>query len=221
MNQDGLRSDASSVEVLISLADLYIENGLIKEAKGLLETAIKQNKGVIEPYLQLGSIYIEEGNTDMALEVLSKAERIDPRNKNLQNMFESIGVKKEEEETVSLDDLLKREMDTLLKIQGILGIILVDEVGSPILAELKLPLNEDDTGVVISSIYKKIEDTFIELSMGDLRNIFLELPGGNILVFGTSSLRLIILYKKGTLYVSKGNEIRKVFKKIVNILGED
>ena len=76
MNEKGLRPDINSLDVLISLADLYVENGLIDEAKDLLKTAIEENKEEIKPYSMLSKIYINQGEEKEATEVLKSAMKI-------------------------------------------------------------------------------------------------------------------------------------------------
>lgn len=241
MMQDGLQSDANSLDVLLSLADLYVQNGLIEEAKALLKTAIEQNKDAVDPYCSLGKIYLKEGNRGRAIKILKQAEMIDPENKIIQDLLQATGKEEvveelkvvervekkgelEEVEEVSgvpLEDLIKRELDKLLKEEGIMGIILVDEGGSLIYAELNLPLDEESTGAIINTIYNRINETVKDFDLGDLKEVIFELPGGNIFVLGTLSIRFIVLVKRDIHIASLEGEIREIFERTKAILEVD
>jgi len=224
MTQDGLQSDASSLDVLISLADLYVQNGLIEEAKGLLETAIEQNRNIAEPYFSLGKIYSEEGNREKAVLLLREAEKIDPKNQSIKELLSSIGEEEGLEkavEEIPLKGALRRELDKILKIEGVTGVILVDEIGSPIQAELDLPLDDDSTGAIITTVYNRIDGTTKSIGLGVLKVVLFELPGGNIFVFGTVSLRLIVLARRDIHFASIEGRIREVFERTKSILEVD
>jgi len=207
------------LDILISLAEFYVKSGLFDEAENLLQTAIQQNENVVEPYCCLGRIYLDGGMEDKAVEILKKAEKIDPENKVVRELLESIGYTEKEETLIkdSLDEVLNK----LLEIKGIVGVILVDEVGALISAQIGLPLGGETTGAIISSLFNKIDRTAKELMIGNLNRLFFELPGGNISVFGTQTLRLIVL-SRGDLFISKvENSIEEAFKRSLEILGVD
>jgi len=235
MSQDELQSDSNSLDVLLSLADLYVQNGLVKEAKGLLKTAIEQNRDAVEPYLSLSKIYLEEGNRQKAIEILKKAEDINPENQNIMELLWSIKVVGEAEEVpeaeeaplveeitegeVTIESSIERELGKLLKIEGIAGAILVDDVGSLIQAELDLPLDEESTGAIINTIYNRIKETTKELELGGIRRVLFELPGGSIFMLGTPSIRFIVLTKRNIHFASLEGKIKEVFERIRTILG--
>ncbi len=231
MMRGGLQSDSNSLDVLLSLADLYVQNGLIEEAKGLLKTAIEKNKNVAEPYLNLGKIYLKEGNRQRAIKILKQAEKIEPENKTLQELLSSIVVEETEEiegveelakvEEAPLKDSLKRELNKLLKMQGVVGVVLVDEGGALIHSELSLPLDEDTTGVIINTIYNRIEETTDSLDLGSLKEVLFELPGGNIFVLGTAYIRFIVLTKRDIPFADLERKIREVFFSTKDILEVD
>jgi predicted regulator of Ras-like GTPase activity (Roadblock/LC7/MglB family) len=240
--QDGLQSDAKSLDVLMSLADLYVKNGLVGEAKGLLKTAIEQNKNAVEPYSRLCKIYLKEGNKDKALKVLRDALIIEPENETLNNLLNSIEEEKEEKEykkekkekseeiiekeikakkEMPLDQLIKAEIEKLLKIEGIMGVIMVDEVGSLIFAELNLPLDDESTGAIINTIYNRINETMEDLNLEKLNEVIIELPGGNIIIFGTINIRFITLVKRDIHISTIEENIKEIFDKTRAILGVD
>ena len=237
MSQDELQSDSNSLDVLLSLADLYVQNGLVKEAKGLLKTAIEQNRDAVEPYLSLSKIYLEEGDRQKAIEILKKAEDINPENQNIVELLWSIDVVGEAEEVpeaeeapiveeitegeVTIKSSIARELGKLLKIEGIAGAILVDDVGSLIQAELDLPLDEESTGAIINTIYNRIKETTKELELGGIRRVLFELPGGSIFMLGTPSIRFIVLTKRNIRFASLEGKIKEVFERIRTILGVD
>ncbi len=231
--QDGLKSDANSLGVIMSLADIYVKNGLVDEAKGLLKTAIEQNKNEVEPYRRLCKIYLNEGNRDKALKILTEALGIEPENVTLKKMLKSIEeegklkeYKGEEEEIESkreipLDQLIKAEIEKSLKIEGIMGIILIDEVGSLIFAQLNLPLDDESTGAIINTIYNRINETMEDLNLGKLNEVIIELPGGNIFIFGTINMRFIALVKKDIHISSLEENLKEIFDRTRVILGVD
>lgn len=240
--QDGLQSDANSLDVLMSLADLYMKNGLVDEAKGLLKTAIEQNKNVVEPYSKLCKIYIKEDNRDKALKVLRDALVIEPENETLKELLKSIEEEEKEKEykreekekseeiiekeieakkDIPLDQLIKAEIEKLLKIEGIMGIIMVDEVGSLIFAELNLPLDVESTGAIVNTIYNRINETMEDLNLEKLNEVIIELPGGNIFIFGTINIRFIALVKKDIHISTLEESIKEIFDRTRVILGVD
>lgn len=239
--QEGLQSDANSLDVLMSLADLYMKNGLVDEAKGLLKTAIEQNKNAVEPYSRLCKIYLKEGNRDKALKILRDALKIEPENETLNKLLKSIEEEKEKEykreekeksekimaketevkKDIPLDKLIKDEIEKLLKIDGIIGIIMVDEVGSLIFAELNLPLDDESTGAIINTIYNRINETMEDLNLGKLNEVIIELPGGNLFIFGTINTRFIALVKKDIHISTIEENIKEIFDRTRVILGVD
>ncbi len=250
MNEEGLRPDVNSLDVLISLADLYIENGLFDEAKELLKTAIKENSESTKPYCKLGKIYISQGQDNEAFAILKEAIEISPEDKEVNELLNSLEmaegkvvreskklaeikesdkteeIKKEElkkvEKTVkleagkSLSDILK----DLLKVKGIIGAIIVDDIGALIEAELEMPFEEESTGAIISSIFDKIRySSTTDLNIGAVNKVFFELPGGNVIILGSKSLRFIILTAKNVLLGSFEELVMDAFYKTINLLG--
>lgn len=253
MNHDGLKSDSNSVDVLISLADLYIENGLKNEAKKLLQSAIKENSEIKETYIKLSSLYLEENERNKAIKLLEKGLNFVSDDKEILEMLESIrgekGKKEEvekkekaieeevmeketlkdteekpvemeevEESQFSLEQLLEKEIKKLLKQGQILGVIIVDEDGSPVMADIDLPLNEDSTGVIVSSIYRKVSQTIDEFNMGTMKRVFFEFPGGNIFIYGISYLRFIVLFRGEVINTEVEKIIENGFARIIDIL---
>lgn len=250
MNEEGLRPDVNSLDVLISLADLYIENGLFDEAKELLKTAIKENSESIKPYCKLGKVYISQGENNEAFAVLKEAIKVSPEDKEANELLNSLemgegkvarGSKKiakmkeldetkklkreklkKVEKTVkieagkSLSDILK----DLLKVKGIIGAILVDDIGALIEAELELPFEQESTGAIISSIFDKIKySADSDLNIGVVEKVFFELLGGNIIVLGSKSLRFIVLTTKNVLLGSFEDIVMDAFYKTITLLG--
>jgi predicted regulator of Ras-like GTPase activity (Roadblock/LC7/MglB family) len=236
LNEEGLRSDVNSLDVLISLAHLYIENGLIDEAKELLKTAIKENKGEVKPYSILGKIYIDQGEKNEAVKILETAIGISPENKEIKKMLKSLKVeevkgevekkaekkeiKKNEKITkVGLGDSLGQVLEGLLKIKGIVGVLVVDDIGALIEAELELPMEPESTGAIISSIYDKVRFSSEDLKLGAISRVFFELPGGDIIVLGSRSLRFIVLTTKNVLIGGLEGFLTEAFSKTIEILG--
>ncbi len=227
MNEDGLRPDVNSLDVLISLADLYIENGLIDEAKELLKTAIKENKEEIKPYSKLSKIYIDQGEEEAAVEILKSAMEISPENKEIKGLLKSMKIEEEKEDTKKKKDITKVELggslnevlENLLKIKGIVGVLIVDDIGALIEAKIELPMERESTGAIISSIYDKIKFSSPDLELGTVSKVFFELPGGNIIVLGSKSLRFIVLTAKNILIGGLADVLTEAFRKTVELLG--
>jgi len=227
LNEDGLRPDVNSLDVLISLADLYIENGLIDEAKELLKTAIKENKEEIKPYSKLSKIYIDQGEEEAAVEILKSAMEISPENKEIKGLLKSMKIEEEKEDTKKKKDITKVELggslnevlENLLKIKGIVGVLIVDDIGALIEAKIELPMERESTGAIISSIYDKIKFSSPDLELGTVSKVFFELPGGNIIVLGSKSLRFIVLTAKNILIGGLADVLTEAFRKTVELLG--
>ena len=231
MNEKGLRPDVNSLDVLISLADLYIENGLIDEAKELLKTAIKENKEEIEPYTRLSKIYISQGEEREAAELLKNAMRINPGNKEIKQLLKSLKLVEEKEDTkekikeekkvtkLKLGDSLSEILNNLLKVKGIIGVLVVDDIGALIDANIELPMERESTGAIISSIYDKIRFSSKDLGLGTVSKVFFELPGGNIIVLGSKSLRFIVLTTRNILISELEAILTGAFRKTIELLG--
>jgi len=245
LNEEGLRSDVNSLDVLISLADLYVENGLFEEAKDLLRTAIKENKGTVKPYSKLGKIYISQGEEDKAYLVLKEALEISPEDKEINELIGSL--KTVEESTVPREEEIKKEEKTdkkksktiekphtikfkpakspgeilkeLLNIEGIIGALVVDDIGALIDARVELPIEQESTGAIISSIYDKIRYSASDLKIGEVKKVFFELPGGNIVVLGSESLRFIVLTTKNVILGGLEDVVMEAFYKTIEVLG--
>jgi len=226
LNEKGLRPDVNSLDVLISLADLYVENGLMDEAKELLKTAIKENKDEIKPYSILGKIYISQGEEKEAFEILKSAMEINPENKEIRKLLESLGleeevVTKEKKKTTKheLGDSLNEVLKNLLKIKGIVGVLVVDDIGALIEANIELPMERESTGAIISSIYDKIRFSSDDLELGIISKVFFELPGGNIIVLGSETLRFIVLTTRNVLIGELEDVLTGAFRKTIELLG--
>lgn len=227
MNEEGLRPDVNSLDVLISLADLYVENGLIDEAKELLKTAIKENKEKIKPYSILSKIYISQGEEKEAFEVLKSAVKISPENKEIKQLLESLKLREEKEyktekvkkTKVELGESLNELLENLLKVKGIVGVLVVDDIGALIEANIELPMERESTGAIISSIYDKIRFSAPDLELGTVSKVFFELPGGNIIVLGSKSLRFIVLTTRNILIGGLEGVLSEAFHKTIELLG--
>jgi predicted regulator of Ras-like GTPase activity (Roadblock/LC7/MglB family) len=227
LSEKGLRPDVNSLDVLISLADLYVENGLINEAKELLKTAIKENKEEIKPYSLLSKIYINQGEEDEAAGILKSAMEISPENKEIKKLLESLEIEevkkvareKKKKTKVELGDSLKGILGNLLKVKGIVGVLLVDDIGALIEANIELPMERESTGAIISSIYDKIRFSSPDLELGTISKVFFELPGGNIIVLGSKSLRFIVLTTRNVLISELEDILIEAFHKTIELLG--
>ena len=226
MNEKGLRPDINSLDVLISLADLYVENGLIDEAKDLLKTAIEENKEEIKPYSMLSKIYIDQGEEKEAAEVLKSAMKINPEDKEINKLLKSLKLEKDvdtkekkKKPRSELGDSLDEVLNNLLRVKGIIGVLIVDDIGALIEAKLELPLEKESTGAIISSIFDKIRFSSPDLKLGNINRVFFELPGGNIMVLGSKSLRFIVLTAKNILIGEVDNILTEAFHKTVELLG--
>ncbi len=226
MNEKGLRPDINSLDVLISLADLYVENGLIDEAKDLLKTAIEENKEEIKPYSMLSKIYINQGEEKEAAEVLKSAMKINPEDKEINKLLKSLKLEKDvdtkekkKKSRSKLGDSLDEVLNNLFQVKGIIGVLIVDDIGALIEAKLELPLEKESTGAIISSIFDKIRFSSPDLKLGNINRVFFELPGGNIMVLGSKSLRFIVLTAKNILIGEVDNILTEAFRKTVELLG--
>ncbi|MEJ2568400.1 MAG: roadblock/LC7 domain-containing protein [candidate division WOR-3 bacterium] len=226
MNEKGLRPDVNSLDVLISLADLYVENGLIDEAKDLLKTAIEENKEEIKPYSILSKIYIDQGEESEAAEVLKNAMKINPEDKEIKKLLKSLDLEKDvdtkekkKKPRSKLGDSLNEVLNNLLQVRGIIGVLIVDDIGALIEAKLELPLEKESTGAIISSIFDKIRFSSPDLDLGIINKVFFELPGGNIIVMGSKSLRFIVLTAKNILIGEVENILTEAFHKTIELLG--
>jgi predicted regulator of Ras-like GTPase activity (Roadblock/LC7/MglB family) len=240
LNEEGLQPDVNSLDVLISLADLYVENGLFDEAKDLLITAIKENSEIVKPYFSLSKIYISQGEEKQAAETLKRALKIEPENVEIKHLLDSLKIEKEEkkeekikEEKVTIKEKAKEEtpvkvksgdslgeiLKNMLKVKGIIGVLVVDDIGALIDAQMELPMEREATGAIISSIYDRICYSASDLELGTVSKVLFELPGGNIVILGSKSLRFIILTNKNVLLGELENVLIDAFDRTIALLG--
>lgn len=81
LNEKGISPkdfEHGKVDGLYELAVEYADKDLLGDAKNILEYAIKIDKNFAPAYDFLGSIFIEENNTEEAIKYLKKAIKIDP-----------------------------------------------------------------------------------------------------------------------------------------------
>jgi predicted regulator of Ras-like GTPase activity (Roadblock/LC7/MglB family) len=246
LSEEGLRPDVNSLDVLISLADLYVENGLFEEAKDLLRTAIKENPGIVKPYSKLSKIYINQGEENEAFLILKEALEVSPEDEEVNRLIGSLKtagpkeiekeeeIKKTEKAAKEKESQIKKKqrvsasksakspgqiLNSLLKIKGVIGAIVVDDIGALIDARLELPIEQESTGAIISSIYDKIRYSASDLNIGTVNKVFFELPGGNIIVLGSESLRFIVLTTKNVLLGGLEDVVMEAFYKTIEVLG--
>jgi len=240
LDEDGLKSAPGSLAVLTSLADLYLQSGLIDQAVELLKSAIENNPSYIPAYQKLIESYLLKGDINMAKSHLSKALRIDPKNKLLLTIKEKVFKEEgeatttisekpspetkqiKEEETPSFEEIhkegkgvteevikegqkvlpekesdpIKMMLNPLFSIGEILGTILSDDSGLLISEVVKVPIDTESTGALISSILLETMETIKKINLGELEYLIFELPKGKIFVLASQPLILTILAEK-------------------------
>jgi predicted regulator of Ras-like GTPase activity (Roadblock/LC7/MglB family) len=188
---------------------------------------------------------MDQGEKGEAAKILKTAIEISPENKEIKNILKSLKVEevgeeekiaKEKKETddkgekivtekrekitaTHLGDSLSEILEGLLKIKGIVGVLVVDDIGALIEAKLELPMEPESTGAIISSIYDKIRFSSEDLELGAISKVFFELPGGDIIVLGSKSLRFIVLTTKNVLISGLEDFFREAFRKTIESLG--
>jgi len=241
LDEDGLKSAPGSLAVLTSLADLYLQSGLVDQAVELLKSAIENNPSYIPAYQKLIESYLLKGDINMAKSHLSKALRIDPENKLLLTIKEKVFKEEgeatttisekpstetkqiKEEETPSFEEIhkegkgiteeevikeeqkvlpekesdpIKMMLNPLFSIGEILGTILSDDSGLLISQVVKVPIDTESTGALISSILLETMETIKKINLGELEYLIFELPKGKIFVLASQPLILTILAEK-------------------------
>ncbi|MEJ2356426.1 MAG: roadblock/LC7 domain-containing protein, partial [candidate division WOR-3 bacterium] len=180
----------------------------------------------IKPYSMLSKIYINQGEEKEAAEVLKSAMKINPEDKEINKLLKSLKLEKDvdtkekkKKPRSELGDSLDEVLNNLLQVKGIIGVLIVDDIGALIEAKLELPLEKESTGAIISSIFDKIRFSSPDLKLGNINRVFFELPGGNIMVLGSKSLRFIVLTAKNILIGEVDNILTEAFHKTVELLG--
>jgi len=240
LDENGLKNAPGSLAVLTSLADLYLQSGLVDQAVELLKSAIENNPSYIPAYQKLIESYLLKGNINMAKSHLSKALRIDPENKLLltikekvfkeqgetsSNIAEKLSTEtqqikaketppleeRHEEEKEATEEAIKKGqkvltekeadpikmiLNPLFSIEEILGTILSDNSGLLISQVVKVPIDTESTGALISSILLETMETIKKINLGDLEYLIFELPKGKIFVLASPPLVLTILTGK-------------------------
>jgi len=83
MAKEGLQSTPGGASVIIALADLYFQNGMLEQAIDLAKSAIEKNSEAIEAYIILTKVYKQKGDTEKAQEFAEKGLKIAPENPDL------------------------------------------------------------------------------------------------------------------------------------------
>jgi predicted regulator of Ras-like GTPase activity (Roadblock/LC7/MglB family) len=187
----------------------------------------------------LSKIYISQGEEREAAEILRRASKIEPANVEIKQLLDSLKIEEEEKkeekikEKVIIKEKEKEEkpvkiksgdslgeiLKSLLKIKGIIGVLVVDDIGALIDADMELPMEREATGAIISSIYDRICYSSSDLELGAVGKVLFELPGGNIVVLGSKSLRFIILTNKNVLLGELENVLIDAFERTIALLG--
>lgn len=143
-----LKSSPKSVDMIIMLADFYIQNNLIDQAIEVLNSIAGETKEYIKVYVKLIEAYLIKGNEDNAVKVLEKAKKIDPENQELNE----------------LENKLKAKSSFISEVEKDASIEIVDKkievpVKEEIIIEEKLEVKEEEKGILpLKAILKEICD---------------------------------------------------------------
>ena len=87
------KSSTVSEKTYFLLSYVEIKKGMLPEAKGHLQQAIKLNPDVPESYFNLALIYLEENNLDQAKVNAEKAAKLNPNQKQYSDLVQEINQK--------------------------------------------------------------------------------------------------------------------------------
>jgi len=276
LDNDGLKSAPGSIDVMISLADLYIQNNLLDQAVELLSGVYSENPEEPRIIEKLIELYILKGNETKAKILLQQGMSVDKDYKGFQKYMKLIEEEKtadrirEEiaeavevtEEVIPLEELeetkphtektteeqveeiekvekpiievpekgveekveegagvdpIKRVLSGLYEIDEVLGTILSDETGLLIAENVRVNIDTEDTGALLSSIYTETVSTLERLNLGGFDYIIFEFPRGVVLTLASPPIVLTVMCKKEVqegllLLKARGvmNELRKM-----------
>ncbi len=88
--RDILAADPRNTRAMLILAQILSRTGKPDEAIGFYERVIEQRRGFVNTYMYLGQLYEELGRTDQAIATYKSAILIEPRNQQLQKLFEDV-----------------------------------------------------------------------------------------------------------------------------------
>ncbi|MEP6917540.1 MAG: tetratricopeptide repeat protein [Acidobacteriota bacterium] len=83
LTRQALQADPAFTQARYYLGLALFDRGLRDEAIKELEQVVRSGAQVADPYLNLGSMYLEAGRADDALEILTQGTRIDPARADL------------------------------------------------------------------------------------------------------------------------------------------
>lgn len=241
---DNLKSSPKSIDMIVMLADFYIQNNLIDQAIEVLNSSTGETKEFIKVYIKLIEAYLIKGDEDNAKNILKRVRKIDPENeemKELENKFKpkieiestiqkdiTIEVGEEDKEilekeeitdekgVVPLKSILKKMSD---KNEELMGSLLIDETGILITEDLKIPIDIEGTAAMIAAVYADIEDVIKRIKLGLFEYMFFDFPKGKLLALCSKPVILVIL---GTKEIELGMLLlqgKETFEKIKKILG--
>ncbi len=220
-----LKSSPKSVDMIIMLADFYIQNNLIDQAIEVLNSILGETKEYIKVYIKLIEAYLMKGDEDNAKKILEKGKRIDPENQEIKELEDKLTSKislipevekdisveiadkkievTEKEETIPEEKLeVKEEEKGILPLKAILKQMCDknDDIMGTILI--------DETGILIAEelkIYVDVESTaaMIASVYSDIDYVIKKIKLGlfEYMFFDFPKGRLLALYSKPVIFV--------------------
>ncbi|RKZ21392.1 hypothetical protein DRQ23_07190 [bacterium] len=278
LDNDGLKSAPGSIDVMISLADLYIQNNLLDQAVELLSGVYSENPDEPRIIEKLIELYILKGNETKAKILLQQGLSVDKNYEGFQKYMKLIEEEKTAdrireviaeaveatEEVIPLEELeeaktpaektaeeqvekveevekplievpekeieqkveeeagvdpIKRVLSALYEIDEVLGMILSDETGLLIAENVRVTIDTESTGALLSSIYTETVSTLERLNLGGFDYIIFEFPRGVVLILASPPIILTVMCKKDVQEGLLLLKAKSVMDELKNMLG--
>ncbi len=234
---ESLKSTPKSIDMIVLLADFYIQNNLIDQAIEVINSALGKTKEHIKGYIKLIEAYLIKGDDANARRVISIAKEIDPENEEIKKIEKNLERKPEveysirenidveiveekieekEEKGINAIKLLLKEFNE--KNEEILGSLLIDETGILIAEEIKVPIDVEGTSAMISSVQTEVDEAVKKINFGLIEYIFFDFPKGRLLLLSSKPILFIALASKnietGLLLMLSKETFEKIKKKL-------
>lgn len=209
-------------EVLISdprsplfapLANLYLEDGMVDEAIQLCLSGLGNYPDSLDGHLVLGKAYLKKGDLELARDELKMVLSLDQGHEEAMKSLSDL-----EEKAVAPADPLVEALAELRGIEGVLGVLLLEEGGSVVGQNLGADLEVERITGLLASLFSKARTTLLDIHLGNLETVTAEMGHWRIFLFRLRRRILALLTERSTTMGLVMLEMRRLLPKLQRTL---
>lgn len=191
------------------LANLYLEDGMVDEAIQLCLSGLENYPDSLDGHLVLGKAYLKKGDMDLARDELKMVLSLDGANEEAKRSLTRLEAKVE-----IPPEPLTEALDELRRIEGVLGVLVLEEGGSVVYEDLDASIEEGKTGHLLGSLFAKAERTLSEIDFGNLRSVIMEMGKRRAYLVRVGSSMLALLTERSAMMGLMMLQLKRVLPKI-------